>query len=177
MDCLSQFISIHHFMKKYLRYLLIGLAIALVIIQFIHPAKNQSNDETNSITTRYDVPEPVMAILKTSCFDCHSNHTEYPWYASVQPVAWWLADHINDGKRHFNLSTFASRKIALQNHKLEELIEQVKEGEMPLNSYTWIHRDAILSQAQKEVLINWAQSTMDTIKAHYPADSLVLKKR
>lgn len=164
-------------MKKYLKYLLIALGVILVVIQFIHPARNQSNDNTNSITTRYAVPEPVMAVLKTSCFDCHSNNTVYPWYANIQPVAWLLADHINDGKRHLNFSEFTKRKIAVQNHKLEEVIEEVKEGEMPLYSYTWIHKDAILTQAQKDLLISWAQTTMDGIKAQYPADSLMLKRK
>jgi hypothetical protein len=164
-------------MKKYLKYLLIALGVALVVIQFIHPAKNQSNNNTNSITTRYDVPEPVLTVLKTACFDCHSNSTVYPWYANIQPVAWWLADHVNDGKKHLNFSEFTTRKIAVQNHKLEEVIEQLKEGEMPLNSYTWIHKEANLSPEQKNLLINWAQTTMDSIKAHYPADSLVMKSR
>ncbi|MEI6410062.1 MAG: heme-binding domain-containing protein [Bacteroidota bacterium] len=164
-------------MKKYVKNILIGLLVILVIIQFIKPAKNQSNDQTHHISTKYPVPENVEAILKVACYDCHSNNTVYPWYANFQPVAWWLADHINEGKRELNFSTFTTRKIAVQNHKLDEIIKNVKEGEMPLNSYTWIHSDARLTDEQRGIITNWAQSLMDTIKAHYPADSLVLKRR
>lgn len=164
-------------MKKYGKTILIGLAVVLVLIQFIRPARNQSNDQTNHISTKYPVPAEVESILKTACYDCHSNNTVYPWYANVQPVAWWLADHVNEGKRELNFSNFTTRRIAVQNHKLEEMIEQVKEGEMPLGSYTWVHRDAALSQEQKMLLTGWAQSLMDTIRAHYPADSLVLRRK
>jgi hypothetical protein len=92
-------------------------------------------------------------------------------------VAFWLADHVNEGKSEFNYNEFASYRIAKQNHKLEEVIEQIKEGEMPLYSYTLIHRDANLTDAEKATLINWCQNIMDTIKATYPADSLILKRK
>lgn len=164
-------------MKKYLKpalYVLLGL---LVVAQFIKPERNLSNDQTNHLATKYPLPESVEAILKTSCYDCHSNYTVYPWYANVQPVAAWLNNHVREGKRELNFSNFTTRRIAVQNHKLEEIIEMVREDEMPLASYTWVHRDAILSPEQKDVLLNWVQSTMDSIKAQYPADSLVLRRK
>ncbi len=164
-------------MKKYYKKILLGLLVLLALAQFIRPARNLSNDQTNHFSTKYPLPDSVRAILEVACYDCHSNNTRYPWYAEVQPVAAWLANHIDEGKRELNFSSFTTRRIAIQNHKLEELIKLVREGEMPLSSYTWIHRDAILSQAQKDLLINWAQSTMDSIKMHYPADSLVLRRR
>lgn len=164
-------------MKKYVKPILLGLLAIFVLAQFIRPAKNQSNDLTNDISGKYVVPDSVQAILKVACNDCHSNYTVYPWYAEVQPVAAWLANHVNEGKEHLNFSTFTTRPIAVQNHKFEEIIEMVKEGEMPLNSYTWIHRDAILTDGQRQTLIRWAQTNMDSLKAQYPADSLVLRRR
>ena len=164
-------------MKKILRYTLIALAVLLVAIQFIRPEKNLSGDETNGIATKYPVPADVQAVLKVACNDCHTNKTEYPWYANVQPFAWWIGNHIEDGKRHLNFSDFTSRRIAIQNHKLEEVIDEVKEHEMPLASYTWIHRDAVLTDAQRELLISWAEGIMDNLKATYPPDSLVMPKR
>lgn len=164
-------------MKKYLKpalYVLLGL---LVVAQFIKPERNLSNDQTNHLATKYPLPESVEVILKTSCYDCHSNYTVYPWYANLQPVAAWLNNHVREGKRELNFSNFTTRRIAVQNHKLEEIIEMVREDEMPLASYTWVHRDAILSPEQKDVLLNWVQSTMDSIKAQYPADSLVLRRK
>lgn len=164
-------------MKKYLKPILLGLLTILLLAQFIRPAKNLSNDLTNDISKNYPIPDSVQAILKVACNDCHSNYTVYPWYAEVQPVAAWLANHVEEGKEHLNFSNFTARRVAVQNHKFEEIIEMVKEGEMPLASYTWIHRDAILSEMQKQTLINWAQANMDSLKTQYPADSLVLRRK
>jgi len=157
----------------------IGLIVLLVVIQIFRPEKNLSDDRTNDISTKYAVPEDVSSILKVACNDCHSNRTEYPWYAEVQPISWWLSSHINDGKRHLNFSSFTSRPLAIQNHKLEETIEMVKEGEMPLPSYTWfgLHHEANLTAEQREVLVKWAEDQMESLKAQYPADSLVMKRR
>lgn len=164
-------------MKKYVKPVLLGLLVILLLAQFVRPEKNRSNDLTNDISKKYPVPESVQAILKVSCNDCHSNFTVYPWYAEVQPVAVWLANHVQEGKEHLNFSDFTARPVAVQNHKFEEIIEMVKEGEMPLNSYTWIHRDAILTEQQKQALIGWAEMNMDSLKAQYPADSLVMPRR
>lgn len=164
-------------MRKYVKPLLWTLSLLFVIAQFIRPERNLSNDQSHHASTKYPIPDSLEAVLKVACYDCHSNYTRYPWYAEVQPVAAWLNNHIQEGKRELNFSSFTTRRIAVQNHKLEELIDLVRDGKMPLPSYTWVHRDAILSQAQKDQLIAWAQSTMDTIKAQYPPDSLVLRRR
>ena len=164
-------------MKKYIKPVLLGLLAIFLLSQLIRPAKNQSNDQANDVSKKSPVPDSVQAILKVACNDCHSNATVYPWYAEVQPVAWWLANHVEEGKEHLNLSNFTARRVAIQNHKFEEIIEMVKEGEMPLASYTWIHRDAILTEGQKQTLINWAQTNMDSLKVQYPADSLVLRRK
>ena len=160
-----------------IKKILIGLLVVLVILQAFRPTKNISGDASKDISTLYPVPQDVQAILDRSCADCHTNKTNYPWYAEIQPVAWWLNDHVTDGKKHFNLNNFGNMRLAMQNHKLEECIEQVKEGEMPLASYTLIHTDAKLSENDKTLITNWAQSIMDTLKARYPADSLILKKK
>jgi Haem-binding domain len=159
--------------------ILIGLVILLVVIQFFRPEKNLSGENTYDISSRYMLSDSVKSILKVSCNDCHSNQTEYPWYAEVQPVAWWLNNHITDGKRQLNLSNFTSRSIADQNHMFEETVEVLEENEMPLSSYTWLglHSQANLTNEQKSTLIRWAKAQMDTLKANYPPDSLVRKKR
>ena len=164
-------------MKKFIKPALWTLLAIFLLAQFIRPTKNVSNDQTRHVSTKFPIPDEVESILKTACYDCHSNYTIYPWYAEVQPVAAWLANHVDEGKRKLNFSTLTTRPIAVQNHKLEEVIEMVREGEMPLDSYTWVHRDAILTQVQKDALVGWAQTTMDAIKAQYPADSLVLRRK
>lgn len=158
--------------------ILLALLGILIVIQFFRPAKNISNDQHYGISTKYAVSEEVADILKGACNDCHSNLTTYPWYANVQPIAWWLAEHVQEGKQHLNFSTFTGRKVAVQNHKLEEIAEMVGNKEMPLPSYTWLglHPRANISEAQRETLISWTKAQMDTLKVHYPADSLVLKR-
>ena len=157
--------------------ILIGLLIILIVMQAFRPAKNTSNDTSKDISKSYVVPENVKIILAKACNDCHSNSTRYPWYAEVQPVSWWLNDHIKEGKQKFNLNEFDGYRIARQYKKLEECMDEVKKGDMPLSSYTLIHRDAILTDAEKQILMNWCEVVRDSIKARYPADSLVIKKK
>lgn len=160
------------------RKILLIIIVILIGIQFIRPAKNQSADIlTSDISHAYPVPQNVSMILKKACNDCHSNHTIYPWYAEVQPVAWWLNHHIQEGKNELNFNEFAAYAIPKQYHKMEEVIEQVKEGEMPIWSYTLIHTDAKLTDEEKQTLIHWAEGIRSTMKAKYPADSLVIKRR
>jgi hypothetical protein len=145
---------------------LIVLLVALVVIQFIHPAKNTSNTVmAEDFNNLYPIPDSVQTILQKACYDCHSNNTRYPWYNNIQPVAWWLNDHINEGKRELNFSEFGKRPLAKQAKKLKKLAKEVQEGGMPLNSYTWIHKDAILTDAEKTMLINWANNLSDKIAA------------
>ena len=164
-------------MKKILKRSFQILLLIFIIIQFIRPAKNKSDGiSKNDISKIYPVPENVQTILKTSCYDCHSNNTIYPWYANIQPVAWWLDDHIQEGKKELNFSEFASYRIGRQYRKLDEINKEIKEDEMPLDNYLWIHKYAKLDKQQKLTLANWVISVRDSIKANYPTDSLVRKK-
>jgi hypothetical protein len=163
-------------MKLYQKILL-ALLVVFLLMQAIRPTRNLSANTENDISVSYAVPDEVKTILAKACNDCHSNKTEYPWYANIQPAAFWLNDHVVDGKRHFNFNEFNKYRIAKQYKKLEECIEEVKEGEMPLESYTIIHKNAILTEAEKIALTNWCLTVRDSIKAKYPADSLVLPKR
>ncbi|MBK8611458.1 MAG: heme-binding domain-containing protein [Chitinophagaceae bacterium] len=164
-------------LKKILKRTFLILLLAFIVIQFIRPTKNKAEGMSNNdISKVYAVPAEVQSILKTSCYDCHSNNTVYPWYAEIQPVAWWLNEHISDGKKDLNFSEFAGYRIRRQYKKLEEINDLVKKGEMPLESYLWIHKNAKLNDQQKLVLANWVTSVRDTIKANYPADSLIRKK-
>lgn len=156
---------------------MLALLVMLLVMQAFRPTKNLSANTENDISVSYAVPTDVKTILAKACNDCHSNKTEYPWYANIQPVAFWLNDHVLDGKRHMNFNEFNKYRIAKQYKKLEECIDEVKEGEMPLESYTIIHKNAILTEAEKTALTNWCMTIRDSIKAKYPADSLVLPKR
>ncbi|HRG81784.1 MAG TPA: heme-binding domain-containing protein [Chitinophagaceae bacterium] len=153
------------------------LLASLIIIQFIHPKKNKAEGpQPNYIGAVYAIPADVKPILEKACLDCHSNNTRYPWYATFQPIHWWMNKHVVDGKKHINYDEYTNRPLRYQYHKMEETIEMVKEGEMPLKSYTWTHKDAKLTEAEKAKITGWAQSVMDTMKARYPIDSLIRKK-
>jgi hypothetical protein len=157
--------------------IMLFLLAALVVIQFIHPAKNKSEGiQPNYIGNNYPVPEHVRSILAKACNDCHSNNTVYPWYSKLQPVDWWLDKHVRNGKKHLNLDEYTNRSLRYQYHKMEETIDMVKDNEMPLDSYTWIHKDAKLTDQEKSQLTEWANGVMDSMKARYPIDSLVRKK-
>jgi hypothetical protein len=160
------------------RKILWVLVIVLIIIQFIHPARNISKaEQPNSIAKSYNIPVDVKTILDKACVDCHSNNTRYLWYFKIQPVDWWLTHHITEGKRELNFDEYTNRSIRYQYNKLEEVEKQIKEGEMPLYSYTWIHKDAVLSEQEKSAVINWAEAIRSEIKAKYPPDSLARKKQ
>ncbi len=164
--------------KKNLKRIFQFLLLAFIVIQFFRPVKNQAKGiSNNDISKLYAVPEEVNTILKTSCYDCHSNNTVYPWYAEIQPAAWWLTRHVNEGKDELNFSEFAAYRIGRQYKKLDKLNKEIEEGEMPLDSYLWIHKNAKLSKQQKLTLTTWANSIRDSIKSNYPADSLIKKKK
>lgn len=138
--------------------ILLIILVVLVIAQFFQPPHNNGVAEgPQDIAHAVNTPPEVLAVLKRSCYDCHSNHTDYPWYSKITPVNWWLNNHINEGKRHVNYSTFASYDAKRRNKNLDETAELVEKGEMPLGSYTWIHKDAVLSEAEKKLLIDWAR--------------------
>jgi hypothetical protein len=149
-------------MKK----ILLILVVMLIAIQFFQPEKNISSVKSvNHISNKYPIPDNVRVTLEKSCYDCHSNNTRYPWYAKLQPVAWWLNSHVDEGKGEINFDEFLTYPAKKARHKMEEVNEMVKEGEMPLNSYTWVHKEAVLSETEKLAIANWAVSTMKVIEA------------
>ena len=158
---------------KILKRTLIILAVIFIIIQFVRPARNVGNvNPEKDITAAFAVPNDVQGILKTSCSDCHSNDTRYPWYVNIQPFGWFMDSHIKEGKRKMNFSEFATYPLRRQHNKLNDIIENVSDGEMPLPSYLLIHTDAKLSDEQKQKLIDWASAMRDSMKAKYSVDSL-----
>ena len=148
------------------KILILGFTIFL-LIQFYQPARNLDYGQVLPIhfTKIYAVPSDVNTILRTSCYDCHSNNTEYPWYSYIQPVRMFLDSHIKEGNENLNFSEFGNYSERKQGNKLEEIVKQIKGEEMPLASYTMIHKNAILTQKNKKVLINWIEQTRDSISS------------
>lgn len=141
--------------RKVIKVLLVLALVALVAIQFIRPEKNSEGYKSVvSFEAETKPSAEVAAILKESCYDCHSNQTQYPWYAEVAPFSLWLEEHIIDGKKHFNVSAWNDYSVKKKEHKLEEFVEMVEKDEMPLRSYTIIHGN--LSEDDKKLLLQWA---------------------
>lgn len=137
-----------------------ALLIIFVAMQFYRPEKNEATgDHLSKFLSETNPPEEVSGILKSSCYDCHSDHTSYPWYNQVAPVSWWLADHIEEGREHLNFSAWESYSPKKKDHKLEEVVETVESAEMPLNEYTWTHSEANLTDTQRKAVMDWAQRT------------------
>ena len=145
--------------------ILYGLLAVLVIMQFIRPERNVSEiPSANDIRVQYPMPANVESILKRACYDCHSNNTNYPWYTNIQPIGWWMQHHVDEGKAELDFSEFATYSPKKADHKLEEVVEMVEEKEMPLESYTWIHKDAVLSTEEIEIVTQWANELRSVIQ-------------
>lgn len=139
--------------------IVISLLILLVLIQLVRVDRtNPVVDSQQDFITLTKPPVEIVSLLKTACYDCHSNETNYPWYFSVAPISWWAKDHVNDGRKHLNYSIWGTYKKERQAHKLEEMYSEVEEGEMPLSSYTLVHSDAKLTPEQKTALVNWLKT-------------------
>ncbi len=149
--------------------ILIGLLVIFILIQFIRPEKNISTAATpDDIFSHYPASDSIKAMIKASCYDCHSNNTKYPWYAEVQPVAWWLDHHIEEGKGELNFSEFAAFNARFKSHKLDEVMELVENEEMPLKSYLLSHKEAKLTNAQRKEIVKWADEVRNVIKPREP---------
>ncbi|MES3017644.1 MAG: heme-binding domain-containing protein [Bacteroidota bacterium] len=149
--------------------ILIGLLVIFILIQFIRPEKNISTAATpDDIFNHYPASDSIKAMIKTSCYDCHSNNTKYPWYAEVQPVTWWLDHHIEEGKGELNFSEFAAFNARFKSHKLDEVMELVENEEMPLKSYLISHKEAKLSDVQRKEIVKWADEVRNVIKPREP---------
>jgi hypothetical protein len=152
--------------KSWFKRLFLGLLVIFIALQFFQSDKdNNEVFSAQNITTVLPVPDTVMALLKIACYDCHSNNTNYPWYTNIQPVGWWLKHHIEEGKQNLNFDAFAQYEKEKMLDKLKDIKKSQVKGWMPLSSYTWIHKNAILNQAQKKLIIDWADSATAVVSS------------
>jgi len=138
-------------------------------MQLYQPARNlgYGQDITANFTKVYNVPKNVKNILRTSCYDCHSNYTNYPWYSNIQPARFLMESHIKEGKENLNFNEWGNYSSRKQKNKLDRIVKEIKSNEMPLASYTLIHKNAILSSSQKQEVMNWIEKTSDSLSSKY----------
>lgn len=128
-------------------------------MQVMQPIKNQSDTRSeNDISSVYVLPAGVHDTLVKKCYDCHSNNTHYPWYVHIQPIGWWMASHVKEGKDHLNFSEFKTYEPKRANHKLEEVSEEIGEGHMPIESYLWLHPEAKVTDEELNAINSWIAS-------------------
>ena len=146
---------------KYLKKIGIGLILVMILIQFF-PGEQPGTIEENpgDIHNEIKIEAGISNLLKTACYDCHSNETVYPWYSGIAPVSWLVNHDVEEGRDELNFSEWANYSLRRKNHKLEEVIELVEEGEMPIPIYTITHSDAKLSQEEIKLLVKWAKDAM-----------------
>jgi len=148
-------------MTRMKRKILIGMAVVLLGIQFlqIDKAPKPVNRDIDFVTIA-NPPKDVLHILDKACYDCHSHQTVYPWYASIQPIGWWLRGHTRGAKMNLNFSEFGLLEIADRNAVLREAAKEVEANEMPMKSYTNMHSEAKLTDAEKATLIEWLRNPL-----------------
>ena len=154
------FIKDSHMKKRRtVRLVLLTLLLVIVVLQFIPVDRSVPEvDPSKDFLAKYEAPTAVAMTLKEACYDCHSHKTKYPWYSYVAPVSMWLQGHVDEGKEHLNFSEWTDYDRDRELHKLEEMAEEVEEGHMPLNSYTWTHAEGRLSTEQRTALVTWVNT-------------------
>lgn len=156
-------------LKRVLKVMFVVLVVALIGAQFVRPARtNPPVDESKTIFATGKVPADVRGTLERSCSDCHSHATVWPWYSKVAPVSWLVAEDVEDGRKELNFSVWGDYKPKRAEHKLQELCEQVEEGEMPLKKYTFLHPGAKLSDADRRRLCEWSSAWRSEILKGIP---------
>ncbi len=144
-------------MRRILLVLLAIVAAALAAMQFVR------TERTNPPVNAADVlraPRNVQPILKRACYDCHSNETHWPWYSNIAPMSWLLAEDVEEGRAEMSFSEWNTYNADQRNHLLEEICKEVKRGEMPLKSYTFLHPSAKMTIEDKRALCVWTDSLL-----------------
>jgi hypothetical protein len=149
---------------RFIKKILLISGILFIAIQFIRPVHNKNGQMLpTDISKVITIPDSIQKLLKNTCYDCHSNNTEYPWYSNIQPVGWLMALHIKKAKSQLNFSEFGSYSQRRQLSKLDGIANSIKDDVMPLPSYKLMHKNAILNTNEKELLLKWVQYANDSL--------------
>ena len=142
-------------MKKKILYTLLGI---LIVIQFVPSGRPDNKPVAGSdIHEQMDIPDEVSVILKNACYDCHSQESNYPWYASVAPVSFLVSRDVREGREHLDFSLWKEIPLKKKLKVLGEIGEEIEEGDMPLPIYPPLHPKAKLTQQDRELLVNWTE--------------------
>lgn len=156
------------FLKKNLKWILSVLIALFALLQLTTPA-HVNPPVRNDFIAAMSPPENIAAMFRAACYDCHSDETRWPWYSHIAPISWQIAQDVNDGRKHIDLSEWPINDPDLALKKLEHMSDEIDDGDMPLAKYTLIHKDARLTSAQRNDLTRWLDSQADKLKSQAAA--------
>jgi len=137
-------------MGGFLKVIFVLLIIVFIGIQFVE------TERTNpAVTAEIQAPNEITSILRNSCYDCHSNQTEWPLYSRIAPVSWFIINDVDSGREHLNFSDWGKYADALKEKKLKEIWEQINEDRMPPKAYTFLHPGSEIELNEKNTIKKW----------------------
>jgi len=154
--------------RKTFRWVFIIVVVGFVAAQFVRSERtNPPFSPTQTIENVVNVPLDVHVTLTRACGDCHSNQTEWPWYAHVAPTSWFVVGHVNDGRRHINFSTWVrpGKEPKDSIDRLKAICDEVRSGGMPLTSYELLHWHSWLSADDVKRICEWSESEQKRLSA------------
>ena len=150
-------------MRRILKWGILALVLIFAGLQFVQPARTNPPGKTDFLKANAAPPD-VAALFRAACYDCHSDETRWPWYSRVAPVSWQVVQDVNHGRRHVNLSEWPADNPDLARKKIENMSDEIDDGDMPLKKYTLIHRDARLTVEQRDTLTDWLDARASALK-------------
>ena len=151
-------------MKKILKISAVFVIIVIIALQFFKPdTVNPVEDKSKFITSKHQIPDIVFQKLEQSCFDCHSYRTKWPWYSNISPVVFLINRDVKEGREHLNFSVWTDYDKSRMMDKLDGIVTEVKDGEMPMSIYLPMHPEAKLSEADVKLLTEWAKNLKDSL--------------
>ena len=143
------------------RKIAVLLIVGALAIQLAHPARtNPPTEPARTMMAIAHVTPEATAVLKRACRDCHSNDTQWPWYSNVAPISWFVIDHVNHGRRHFNYSDWSQDDPDQVTRLLKNTCEMTRKGEMPITSYLWLHPEAHVTDRDIVALCDWTDGQL-----------------
>ncbi len=149
--------------KKYIKWVLAVLIVLFGLLQLVQPERTNPPIQSDFLTVT-KAPAQVVTMFNAACYDCHSNATRWPWYSYVAPMSWQIAQDVSHGRKHVNLSEWPATPD-LARKKIEDMSDEIDDGDMPLGKYTMIHKDARLTADQRSELTQWLDGQAAALKA------------
>jgi hypothetical protein len=137
------------------------LVVTFLLFQFIRPSLDEFVYDKN---LSLEMPEDIETIFKRACSDCHSDKVSYPWYSKIAPFSWIISSHIKNGRRAINFSRWKDIPRDIKIKRLKRSIQTVEIGMMPLPSYTWLHKDAVLTKKDKILLNQYFRILLEDVQ-------------